>query len=268
MKNTLNISKILTPINNQGVRIDGKALRNYYSKTKDHAVFSAYIYSRVYPQYMCKENTGRIYTRNPNIQALPKTEARKIIVPNTSEDFLFYVDYKMAEFSIFVDHVIQNDYLRENINDGVDLFYKTAKFLELPRVFIKKYIYAFQYGAGKRCLDRIIKCKTKQNHISNYFQLSKNYWFEIDDMGFMKTAVGNHIKAPKLTYMQLNYYLQGSVAALMTEVLKKLFYHNITPYIMIHDAFIFSLNAKQLKEQASIIEGIAKKCLQPILKRA
>ena len=226
MIDQVKLNQVLTSMNMRGVRIDVDKLKSLQTQENNqdlkklqhmNSVYKAYMHERVYPTYERKTKTNRIVSSKPNIQGIPKHPIRSCILPDKDNHFLFSCDYSQVEFMIFCDF-IGNKKLIDFLNDGGDYFKEIAKQQGIERNKAKQMMYAWMYG------------KEGSKYFSSIFQKE------------IKTFIGTIIDV-KQVRNSLNYFLQGSVADLISLAMINSFKLGILPYIQIHDALMFSIPA-------------------------
>lgn len=99
--------------------------------------------------------TGRITSRNPNIQNQPP-EARRLYVPHRADLILVEADYSQIELRV-VAALSDDKALREALEG--DVHSHTQALLGVDRVRAKNVMYGTIYGAGPRKLSMVLKAR-------------------------------------------------------------------------------------------------------------
>lgn len=99
--------------------------------------------------------TGRITSRDPNVQNQPK-EARKLFVPHSADLILVEADYSQIELRIAA--ALSGDRALQEALKG-DVHARTQQLLNCDRVRAKNVMYGTIYGAGPRKLAKVLRAK-------------------------------------------------------------------------------------------------------------
>ena len=144
-----------------------KALMKHRTQAKAHGTYVKGIEKRlyrgrVYSTYLLHgTTTGRLSSRNPNLQNIPRDKRlRKIFVAGKEENVLVHTDFSQAELRV-LSFLAQDTYFRDIFNDeSRDLFDEltpvlypgATKDLFTPaewkekRIRVKAYVYGLSYG--------------------------------------------------------------------------------------------------------------------------
>lgn len=114
--------------------------------------------------------TGRLSSRNPNMQNLPRgSEIKSFFVPDTENDIFVYFDYSQLELRLAA-HLSQDPLLIQAYNDNLDLHEITAKAIGADRQVGKSTNFAMIYDASAYRLSAMLnKSIDECQHIINEF---------------------------------------------------------------------------------------------------
>ena len=114
--------------------------------------------------------TGRLSSRNPNMQNLPRgSEIKRFFIPDTAEDVFVYFDYSQLELRLAA-HLSQDPLLIQAYKDNLDLHEITAKAIGADRQIGKSTNFAMIYDASAYRLSAMVnKSVDECQHIINEF---------------------------------------------------------------------------------------------------
>ena len=114
--------------------------------------------------------TGRLSSRNPNMQNLPRgSEIKRFFIPDTAEDIFVYFDYSQLELRLAA-HLSQDPLLIQAYKDNLDLHEITAKAIGADRQIGKSTNFAMIYDASAYRLSAMVnKSVDECQHIINEF---------------------------------------------------------------------------------------------------
>lgn len=164
---------------------DQKIYNMYVNPCKGLASMSKW--DRIYSEYLQagrgKEEseggtvTGRLSSRNPNMQNLPRgSRVKQMFVPNSKNNIFAYFDYSQLELRIAA-HVSQDPLLLKAYTDGLDLHNITAAKLGIDRQAAKAVNFAMIYDASAYRLSEMIdkSYDETQDVIDGFFQMYSGY---------------------------------------------------------------------------------------------
>ncbi|MDR2458434.1 MAG: DNA polymerase I [Clostridiales Family XIII bacterium] len=233
--------------------------------------------------------TGRLSSKNPNLQNLPIKEeqgriVRKAFIPDTGKIFIS-ADYSQIELRVLAelsgDEKLVNDFM-----ENADIHKRTAaRIFNLPEEKIdislrnkaKAINFGIIYGMGAFTLakDTGISVKKAERYIADYFNAYPKVFQFINQsiqaarhFGFVKTILGRKRAIPEIfsknkvtiragERLAVNTRVQGSAADIMKlamiTVSNKLKKENLDAYqiLQIHDEIVLEADIK-IKEEAKI----------------
>lgn len=141
----------------------------------------------VHPSFLLHgTTTGRLSSRNPNAQNIPRAkELKRQFIPSKAGNVFIQVDFSQAELRV-ITWLAKEQSTREIFNDPTrDIFTELARLMfpgfdEAPpsqrkeiRVLVKKFAYGILYGRGASAIAREQKIDLK---------VAQNYWNLFRDM--------------------------------------------------------------------------------------
>ena len=121
--------------------------------------------------------TGRLSSRNPNMQNLPRgSEIKSFFVPDTDDDVFVYFDYSQLELRLAA-HLSRDPLLIKAYNDNLDLHELTAQAIGADRQVGKTTNFAMIYDASAYRLASILNKSVDESQeiINNFYSLYKGY---------------------------------------------------------------------------------------------
>ena len=121
--------------------------------------------------------TGRLSSRNPNMQNLPRgSRVKQMFVPSRKDNVFAYFDYSQLELRIAA-HVSQDPLLLKAYQDGLDLHNITAAKLGIDRQAAKAVNFAMIYDASAYRLSEMIdkSYDETQDVINGFFHMYSGY---------------------------------------------------------------------------------------------
>jgi len=121
--------------------------------------------------------TGRLSSRNPNMQNLPRgSRVKQMFIPSRKDNVFAYFDYSQLELRIAA-HVSQDPLLLKAYQDGLDLHNITAAKLGIDRQAAKAVNFAMIYDASAYRLSEMIgkSYDETQDVIDGFFQMYSGY---------------------------------------------------------------------------------------------
>jgi len=141
---------------------------------------------RIYAEYLqtgrSKEDssggtvTGRLSSRNPNMQNLPRgSEIKKFFLPDPGQIFVYF-DYSQLELRLAA-HLSNDRLLLKGYNDGIDLHQITADAIGADRQTGKSVNFAMIYDASAYRLTSMIDRSVEdcRDIIAQFYDLYKGY---------------------------------------------------------------------------------------------
>jgi len=146
-----------------------------YRKTKNILLYCKAIEralkkdGRCHPSYTTNCITGRAYSKNPDIQNIPK-ELRKVIVPDKGKVFISS-DYSQIDVRILA-HLSQDPSLLEIFWQGKDIYSEIAKALGVERDLAKKICLSVLYGRKEWVLSQDLSISQKEaaRYINKFYE--------------------------------------------------------------------------------------------------
>lgn len=161
-----------------------KLFTTYTGETR--GLLSKIVGGRIYAEYLqagsSKENTrggtvtGRLSSRNPNMQNLPRgSEIKRFFVPDPGHVFIYF-DYSQLELRLAA-HLSQDRLLIKAYNEGLDLHQITADSLGEDRQLGKTVNFAMIYDASPYRLAQILERSPEEckRIIHNFYSLYSGY---------------------------------------------------------------------------------------------
>ncbi len=150
--------------------------------------------------------TGRLSSRNPNMQNLPRgSEVKRFFVPDAGQGFIYF-DYSQLELRLAA-HLSQDPLLIKAYREGLDLHQLTAKAIGEDRQMGKTVNFAMIYDASPWRLADILQRTPEEceSVIANFFQLYPGYAKYLRDekakmlqRGFVISELGRVRRLPDL----------------------------------------------------------------------
>jgi DNA polymerase-1 len=120
--------------------------------------------------------TGRLSSRNPNMQNLPRgRDIKQFFIPDAGQIFVYF-DYSQLELRLAA-HLSQDPLLMKGYNEGVDLHQMTADAIGADRQVGKAVNFAMIYDASAYRLSSMIEKSVDdcQHIINEFYNLYKGY---------------------------------------------------------------------------------------------
>lgn len=162
---------------------------NMLEYRKEHKLYGTYIKGirqriyngRVHPTFLLHGTvTGRLSSRNPNLQNIPRgSVARRLFIPSTPDHVLIQADYRQAELRV-VCGLARDAYLRDVFSDeGRDIHGEVAERFYGPnwtkeqRVRAKAVVFGLTYGreAFSLAAEHGMSVAEAEKYISTFFNL-------------------------------------------------------------------------------------------------
>lgn len=236
---------------------------------------------RIYCTYLpYGTTTGRIQTKNPNVQGLPGKVREKCFLPS-KDKVLIFADYTAEELVLASVIAEDSDFIAD-IRDGIDFHKATAAALlkkdiaevsKSERSIAKEATFMTIYGAVPSTLEKkfsdngyLINGKTIQETILARYPMIEKLRSEIEWKGYIQLLTGRKIDCTTLgkKYTWLNYCIQTNAAIVLKSVIIEL--DNRLPsdakiVCLIHDEIILEVNAQNYQECIEIVKGTMENAL-------
>lgn len=156
---------------------------------KEHKLYGTYIKGirkriykgRVHPTFLLHGTvTGRLSSRNPNLQNIPRGSiARRLFTATTPDDVLIQADYRQAELRV-VCGLARDAYLRDVFSDeSRDIHGEVAArffgpdYTKEQRVRAKAVVFGLTYGreAFSLAAEHNLSVREAENYISTFFNI-------------------------------------------------------------------------------------------------
>jgi len=220
--------------------------------------------------------TGRLSSRNPNMQNLPRgSEIKRFFVPDTENDVFVYFDYSQLELRLAA-HLSQDPLLMQAYNDNLDLHEITAKAIGADRQVGKSTNFAMIYDASAyRLSDIINKSIDESQHIINEFYklysgykkyLQKQMRFMMVN-GLVVSEAGRTRRLPEILQLPsntkewrhaikqgYNFPIQSLGASITKRAMIELHRRNFRIVTQVHDSVVIQLPKTQVNKLEEIQE--------------
>ena len=239
-------------------------------------------HSRIHTSYAPDTATGRISSRNPNLQNIPtKTEqGRRIrqafVAPKGK--LLLAADYSQIELRVAA-HLSQDPVMMEAFAGDKDFHTETAEKMGVDRRVAKIINFSILYGKGAYSFsqDLGITMAEAKAYIEQYFATYAGLKTYIDTLlmkareeGFVTTMMGRKRFLPELTSTNfqhrsaaereaVNLPIQGSAAEILKQAMVNLAkslqkYPAIHMILTVHDELVLEIDEKDLEIAASLLQ--------------
>lgn len=222
--------------------------------------------------------TGRLSSRNPNLQNLPRgSEIKKFFRPDEGQVFVYF-DYSQLELRLAA-HLSQDKLLIQAYNDNLDLHQITAEAIGADRQVGKAVNFAMIYDASAYRLSSMVNKSVEEckHIIQEFFKLYygyKNYlWMQrkfMEKNRGVLSETGRFRNLPELFTEELyskgwrhalkqgyNFPIQSLGASITKRAMIELHRRNHKIITTIHDSVIVTVDADQAFEKAKEIQQIA-----------
>lgn len=182
------------PNKDELVRNFAKMLLEYRKETKLNGTYITGVRDRLYKgrinsSYLLHgTTTGRLSSRNPNLQNIPRTSPiKKMYVPGRPENVFINIDYSQAELRT-LSYFAGDHYFRDIFNDGtIDVFDELVPVLypgsvkstldpkvwKEQRTMVKTYVYGLNYGRTEYGIAHGfgISVELARQHMKSFFSV-------------------------------------------------------------------------------------------------
>lgn len=238
-------------------------------------------HSRLHTSYAPDTATGRLSSRNPNLQNIPnRSEAgkriRKGFIADTGK-VLVSADYSQIELRIAA-HLSGDKAMQEAFLAGSDFHAQTAERMGVERSVAKMINFSILYGKGafsfardlgitvpeaKAYIEQYFKTYHKlREYLDNNLRLAKEQGYLETMFGrrryFPEFKTGNHIQKAAAEREALNSPIQGSQADIlklaMVDLGEKLKGSDIDLILTVHDELVVECPAEKAAEAGRLIK--------------
>lgn len=221
--------------------------------------------------------TGRLASRNPNLQNVPKGPARAIYIPDDGYVFV-HADYNQIELRIAAK-LANEQRLLESFERGEDVHKRTASLVyhvpvsevtEQQRFKSKMMVYGLGYGRGARSIakEHKISVAEAERFIEEYFsqfpriklwrqeiaEKGRRDGYLVNPFGHRRYFFGENV-IPKM----YNYIPQSTAAYIVIESMLRL--HKVLPprawmWVQVHDEIGAQCPAEMAEEVSTIMKTV------------
>lgn len=217
--------------------------------------------------------TGRLSSRNPNMQQLPRgSEIKKFFIPDPGHIFVYF-DYSQLELRLAA-HLSQDALLMRGFNEGLDLHQMTADVIGMDRQVGKATNFAMIYDASAYRLSSMIEKSVDdcQFIINEFFNLYKGYkrylnsqrrFIEVN--GLVVSETGRVRRLPEIHTQPTNtkewrhalkqgynFPIQSLGASITKRAMIELEKRGVQIVTQVHDSVVISLPENKLDKVAEI----------------
>lgn len=255
---------------------------------KEHKLYGTYVKGirkriykgRVHPTFLLHGTvTGRLSSRNPNLQNIPRgSVARRLFIPTTPDHVLIQADYRQAELRV-VCGLARDSYLRDVFSDEKrDIHGEVAArffgpdYTKEQRVRAKAVVFGLTYGreAYSLAAEHNMSVAEATSYINTFFELIPDTveWINelerrVQDGEDLVNPTGRHRRFWLITdhnkhnvLKEARAFLPQSTASDLTlESANRLAEAGIGEYLRIpvHDALILEVPQKEAGEVADLV---------------
>jgi DNA polymerase-1 len=224
--------------------------------------------------------TGRLSSRSPNMQNLPRdSEVRSFFIPDSKRDVFIYFDYSQLELRIAA-HLSNDEKLIEAYTNNLDLHQITADQLGVDRQLGKKLNFALIYNASPfRLMSELgtedeEMCRQFKNDFfalySGYRKHLNRLWKFMTTHGLMVSETGRIRRLPALLHEQekskpwrhainqgYNFPIQSLGASITKRAMIALHNEGYNIVTQVHDSVVIQASKKSARGLAENIKQIA-----------
>ncbi len=191
---------------------------------------------RVYSTYLLHgTTTGRLSSRNPNMQNIPRDpKLRKLFIASSDERILLQTDYSQAELRVLT-YLAKDEYFRSIFNDPsrdifdelTPLLYPWAVKSEMTkeawkelRIRVKAYVYGLSYGREEYSIAQEFKIPVSQarSEMHKFFQVIPDV-VKFRNEVKRKVLNGEHLVTPWGRHRRYQLITKENVKSVMNEAL-------------------------------------------------
>lgn len=217
--------------------------------------------------------TGRLSSRNPNMQQLPRgSEIKKFFIPDPGHIFVYF-DYSQLELRLAA-HLSKDPLLMRGFNEGIDLHQMTADVIGMDRQVGKATNFAMIYDASAYRLSSMIEksvddCQFIINEFFNLYKGYKRYLNQqrrfIEVNGLVVSETGRVRRLPEIHRQPTNtkewrhalkqgynFPIQSLGASITKRAMIELEKRGVQIVTQVHDSVVISLPENKLDKVAEI----------------
>lgn len=208
--------------------------------------------------------TGRLSSKNPNLQQIPKESDREkkpwnwqmkaVFIP-TPGFKMWNIDYSQLELRLMAAFAGVES-LKQVFIEGRDIFTEISERISKPRQTVKTMVYANSYGAGPAKIARSTGLSLKEakamldDYYSSYPELrvfSRKLERRAQTAKKIPMWSGRfrHMPYPKEAYKAMNSFIQGGGADIveraMVRISEEVCNDDCRMLMQVHDAFVFEI---------------------------
>lgn len=225
--------------------------------------------------------TGRLSSRNPNMQNLPRnSEIKRAFIPDAGQVFIYF-DYSQLELRLAA-HLSQDPLLIKAYREGLDLHQLTADAIGVDRQMGKTINFAMIYDASPWRLAEILQrspeeCKEVISNFYSVYQGYKNYLKtqqkNMCEHGWVASEAGRLRRLPELQTSEkfsrewkhaikqgFNFPIQSLGASITKRTMIALHARGYELVTQVHDSVVIQVPKEQaetaLKDIVQIAENI------------
>lgn len=266
---------------------DLKAVRKKWRKKNlmDYAKLAKHIKNgRIYCTYSEYGTvTGRIQTKNPNVQGLPKEVREKCIVPSKGKGrALILADYS-AEELVLAAIIAEDKKFISDVWNEVDFHRETAAFLfekdiseinQAERSIAKEVTFMVLYGAKPVTLEKkfseegyVVNGENIQKNILARYPMIEKIRSEIERNGFIQLFSGRKIDCATIgrKYTWVNRCIQSNASLVLKAVILELdvkLPSETQIVCLIHDEIMLEMNRESIPECTEIVRDTMENALK------
>lgn len=218
--------------------------------------------------------TGRLSSKNPNMQNFPREcLVKKFFVPDTEDDVFVYFDYSQLELRIAA-HISKDPLLMQAYNDNLDLHQITADAIKSDRQVGKTTNFAMIYDASAYRLSDILdkSIDEAQEIINNFYGLYSGYKKYLQQQlrfmitnGFVVSDAGRVRRLPEIRELAsntkewkhavkqgYNFPIQSLGASITKRAMIELHHRKFKLVTTVHDSVVIQLPKTQLHKVEEI----------------
>ncbi|MEM2174428.1 MAG: DNA polymerase [Candidatus Micrarchaeia archaeon] len=235
--------------------------------------------------------TGRLASRNPNLQNIPRDKEVKDIFVAEKGYFLAELDFKQAELRMLC-HYAQDPKMKADFESGFDILkYIASKIYNVPidqvsdeqRRLTKFVVYGIMYGRGARSIaaEHNMKVEEAERLIASFLGMYENvhrWFYEViitaKKQGYLRNFFGRVRRFPGINSRDpdirsreerqaLNFLPQSTTsdytmfkASLLHPILKE---YDSYLVLTVHDSLVYEIPLKYAKEVLKIIIDVVSK---------
>ena len=260
------------------------------------------ITKRVHTEYLMHGTvTGRLSSRNPNLQNIPRgeeaysLEVHKCFVPSKEDWVIMEFDYKQLEYRVLLAY-IKDDEMIKRIREGLDIHrFVASRIFKKPseevndreRFIAKIVVFGLLYGMGENSLARELGVSKEEAQVilKSFFEMHDKMlnWMnerrvEVKRKKYVTSLLGRRRRlyaidsedegiASKAERQAINFPIQSLASDLTLSALVKIWNElerrgfEARPILIIHDAIVVESPRNEKEEVKKIVIDIMKQPL-------